>query len=199
MIARIRGKLELKLPTYAVIDVGGVGYGLNIPLSTYVELGEANSIQELHTYLYVREDAIHLYGFASVEEKALFKLLISVSGVGPRMALGILSGLSVKEFGQAVNNEDVSLLMSIPGIGKKKGQRLLLELKDMIGTVLPESVKGETWADTAEGRVVRDAMSALLSLGCKQEEAKRAIREASKKIPESSNVEELIKESLKHL
>ena len=199
MIDRIRGKLVSKLPTYAVIDVEGVGYGLHIPLSTYTRLCQVGGIQEVCTYLYVRDDAIQLYGFAAAEEKELFGLLLSVSGVGPRMALGILSGLSVDEFRQAVSDEDVSLLMTVPGIGKKKGQRLLLELKDRVGVTLTGAAAEERVPATVEGRLTRDAVSALLSLGCRVEEARKAIREVRKILPEGTSLEELIKEALKHL
>ncbi len=199
MIDSVRGKLAVKQPTHVVIDVQGVGYGLHIPLSTYASLGEIESTQEHCTYLYVRDNAMQLYGFASAEEKELFQLLLSVSGVGPRMALGVLSGLSVSEFREAVNSGDVSMLMTIPGIGKKKGERLLLELKDKIGVELGETVTGEVAVTTVEGRLIRDAMSALLSLGCKPPEARRAIQGARKVFPEGGDLEELIKEALKHL
>ena len=197
MIDYIRGKLVTKLPTYIMIDVNGVGYGLHIPLSTYAGLGEVESDQEIYTYLYVRDDAMRLYGFATEEERQLFELLLSVTGVGPRMALGILSTLSVDEFGQAVNSEEVSLLMTVPGIGKKTGERLLLELRDKIGVSVTSPVMGKVAGTATEG--MRDAVSALISLGCRPQEAGRAIREARKNLPEGCSLEELIREALKHL
>ncbi len=198
MIDYIRGKLTTKMPTYITIDVNGVGYGLHIPLSTYTQLCEIENSLEIWTYLYVREDTMRLYGFAAMEEKELFETLLSVSGVGPRMALGILSSLSVREFRRAVNNEDVSLLTTVPGIGKKKGERLLLELKDKIEPVVPEAVPEEA-AETAEGQLMKDGMSALMSLGCKVPEAARAMRSARKVLPEGCALEELVREALKQL
>ncbi len=197
MIDYICGKLITKLPTYIMIDVNGVGYGLHIPLSTYARLGEVEGTQEIYTYLYVRDDAMQLYGFVSREEKELFELLLSVTGVGPRMALGILSTLSVDEFRQAVNSEDVSLLTTVPGIGRKTGERLLLELRDKIGVSIPEPVTGKIAKVAADS--ARDAISALMSLGCKPQEAARAIRTARKHLPEGCSLEELIREALKHL
>lgn len=197
MIDYIRGKLINKLPTYIMIDVNGVGYGLHIPLSTYDKLGEVESTQELFTYLYVRDDAMRLYGFATKDEKELFELLLSVTGVGPRMALGILSTLSVDEFRQAMNTEDISSLMTIPGIGKKTGERLLLELRDKTGVSITEPVAGEMTRVVRDS--TRDGMSALMSLGCKPQEAAKAIRAAMKNFPEECSLEELIREALKHL
>lgn len=197
MIEYIRGELITKLPTYIMIDVNGVGYGLHIPLSTYTQIGELQSTQEIYAYLYVRDDALRLYGFGTREEKALFELLLSVTGVGPRMALGILSALSVDEFREAVNNEDVSVLVTVPGVGQKTGERLLLELRDKISVGITEPVVGETAKGVTES--TRDAMSALMSLGCKPREAGRAIREAKGNLPEGCSLEGLIREALKHL
>ena len=198
MIDYIRGNLRTKLPTYITVDVNGVGYGLHIPLSTYTQLGEIESSLEVYTYLYVREDTMRLYGFATMEEKELFETLLSVSGVGPRMALGVLSSLSVSEFRRAVTSDDVSLLMTVPGIGKKKGERLLLELKDKIVPVVTEAITEEA-AATTEGRLMKDGMSALMSLGCKMPEAARAMRSAKKVLPEGCALEELVREALKQL
>lgn len=198
MIDYIRGKLANKLPTYVMIDVNGIGYGLHIPVSTYAELGELGSKQKLHTYLYVRDDAIRLYGFITEDERELFALLLSVRGIGPRIALGILSTLSVNELRQTINNEDVSLLTTVPGIGKKTGERLLLELRDRIGTDAVGTI-GEKVIGTGVDTQIMDAMSALISLGSKPHEAAKAMRIAKKTLPEKSSLEELIKEALKHL
>lgn len=198
MIDRIHGKLVSKLPTYVTVDVNGTGYGLHVPLSTYTRLQDIGNEQELHTYLHVRDDAIQLFGFVTEEEKTIFKLLLSVTGIGPRMALGILSTLSVNELRQAVNSENVSLLITVPGIGKKTGQRLLLELRDKIGPPA-EKICLESSEETGIEGQTKDAASALVSLGCKPQEALKAIREARKVVPEGCNLEELIKEALKHL
>ena len=197
MIDYICGKLTTRLPTYITVDVNGVGYGLHIPLPTYTQLGEIETRLEIYTYLYVREDTMQLYGFANIEERELFELVLSVAGVGPRMALGILSSLSVSQFRRAVSNEEVSVLTTVPGIGKKKGERLLLELKDKIGPVVTEIVTEEV--AVGEGQLAKDATSALISLGCKVPEATRATKEAKKVLPEGCSLEELIREALKHL
>ena len=161
-----------------MIDVNGVGYGLHIPLSTYARLGEVESDQEIYTYLYVRDDAMRLYGFATEEERQVFELLLSVTGVGPRMALGILSTLSVDEFRQAVNSEDVSLLMTIPGVGKKTSQKILFHLQDKI-----TSEDGfEPMARMSE--VDSEVLSALVALGYSVVEAQAAIQAIPRDAPE---------------
>lgn len=196
MIEYIKGILVSKGPTHAVIDVNGVGYGLSIPLSTYTKLAGQGCGQKLCSWLYVRDDALQLFGFSTEEEREIFKLLLNVSGVGPRMALGILSAMTVNDFLEAVRNGNITLLVSIPGIGKKKAERLLLELKDRVGAGL--GADGEV-PDEATGNSVKNAAAALVSLGCGHFEAADAVRKAVKTLGNDSNLEDIIKESLKHL
>ncbi|MFH1860683.1 MAG: Holliday junction branch migration protein RuvA [bacterium] len=132
MIDTLSGKLIKKLPTYVLIDVNGVGYGVNIPLSTYHQLLQSHDNVSLFTHLVVREDGLLLYGFSTTDEKRIFLALISVSGIGARTALAVLSSLSVGEFEQAVVQEDVKRLTGVAGVGKKSAQRIILELKEKI-------------------------------------------------------------------
>ncbi len=186
MIDFIRGKVIKKDLTKILVEVNGIGYGVEVPVSTYKKLiGEE---VELYTYLYVKEDSLQLYGFSTEEERELFKSLISVSRVGPRLALGILSQVSVEDFYQIVEEMDVDRLSSLPGLGKKTAQRILLELKGRL--VLPSPEKEE---------LTQEAVKVLINLGCKREEAIKAVEKAKKNLPQKVNLEELIKESLKVL
>jgi Holliday junction DNA helicase RuvA len=172
MISHLRGKLVEKTPTLAVIETGGVGFHVHIPLSSYRMLGEIGQETLVLTYLHVREDVLQLYGFATQEERKLFLLLLSVSGVGPKVAQGILSSSAPESFGQAVAGGDIAFLTQIPGIGRKTAERLVLELKDKVREVLP---KKEAPGD---GRisVQREAALALVSLGFKQSQAEETVR-----------------------
>lgn len=199
MIDHIRGRLALKSPTYVRVEVHGVGYGIHIPLSTYDYLAGTEKEIELYTFLHVREDCLQLFGFKTAQEKELFELLISVSGVGPRLALRILSGLSVREFREAVGQESLRSLTAIPGVGRKTAQRLIVDLKEKIGIAAVTKEIEEMAKTPGEGQLINDAVSALVSLGCKPPEAAKAVKEArassSKEIP----LEALIKEALKRL
>lgn len=196
MIEHIKGTVVSKEPTRVVIDVNGVGYGLSIPLSTYTRLAGKGCVQGLWSWLHVRDDALQLFGFHTEEEREIFKLLINVSGVGPRMALGIISALTAKDFIEAVRNSDIALLVSIPGIGKKKAERLLLELKDKVGE---DEAPGGEQSGGAAGNAVKDAAAALVSLGCGHPEAAAAVRKAAAKLGNDPELEDIIKESLRHL
>ena len=133
MISALRGTLISKSPTEVIIDVHGVGYGISIPLSTYERLGETNAQTTLLTYLHVREDIMQLYGFFTEEERSLFRLLISVSGIGPKMAQGILSGIPAGDLKNHITSGNIGALTTIPGVGRKLGERLVVELRDKIG------------------------------------------------------------------
>ncbi|MEK7274527.1 MAG: Holliday junction branch migration protein RuvA, partial [Candidatus Desantisbacteria bacterium] len=168
MIDTLSGKLMKKLPTYVLIDVNGVGYGINIPLSTYHQLLQSNDNVSLFTHLVVREDGLILYGFSTTDEKRVFLALISVSGIGARTALAVLSTLSVEEFEQAVTKENVQKLTGIAGVGKKSAMRMILELKEKFSaqvstSSLPASLHEENVEDVKE-----DAILALVSLGYKK-------------------------------
>ena len=198
MIAYLEGKLIEKNPTHLILEVNGVGYLVNIPVSTYSNLGEAGGMVKVLTYQHVREDELKLYGFSTKPEKELFELLISVNGVGPRLALSILSCVSVNQFQRSVLQEDLDVLTTIAGVGKKKAQRLIVELKEKLSKVdLGEKV------DLSAKEIVSipaqdEAISALVSLGYTKLEAKKALERVIKDIDEILPVEELIKRALKY-
>jgi len=196
LIAYLKGKLMEKTPTELILDVGGVGYHLQIPLSTYERLGENGSKVKVLTYQYVREDAFKLFGFATTEEKTLFELLISVSGIGPKIALAILSCIAPDDFKRFITLEDLDSLTEISGIGKKTAKRLIVELKEKIDQTfrIEKGIisKGKVKKDLAE-----QAMSALVSLGLTRYKAKEAVESAIKDSPKKLGLEELIKQALK--
>lgn len=179
MIGRLRGLLAWKQPPYLMIDANGVGYELEASLTTFQTLPDVGTEVTLHTHLAVREDAHTLYGFASTAERSLFRSLIRVTGIGPRLALLILSGMSVELFGRCVREGDTASLSRLPGIGKKTAERLIIEMRDRIGelrldpttVVLPGSR-----TDTPAVNPLDDAISALVALGYKLPEASRMVR-----------------------
>ena len=179
MIGRLRGVLVWKQPPGLMIDVHGVGYELEASLTTFQTLPQVGAEITLHTHLVVREDAHTLYGFADLTERALFRELIRVSGVGPRLALLILSGMSVELFGRCVHDSDAASLTRLPGIGKKTAERLIIELRDRIGHLGNDSAAvglADGAIATPETRPVDDAISALVSLGYKLPEASRMVQ-----------------------
>lgn len=193
MIARLYGKLVLKQPPQLLIDVGGVGYEVEAPMSTFYELPEPGEMITVLTHLIIRDDAHILFGFASESERTLFRSLIRVSGVGPKMALTILSGISAGDFMLCVQNRDVGALTCLPGIGKKTAERLLVEMQDRLE--LPGEVISAT--GPAAGRAANpanDAVSALVALGFKQADADRMVKQVA---AEDMSSEDLIREALK--
>lgn len=199
MISSIRGKIVKKLPTYLIVEVDGIGYGVHIPVSTYTNLGNVGEVVKLLTHLYVREDCLALYGFSTEGERELFSLLISVSGIGPRVAIAVLSGVPVDELKRAIGEGDISVLTAISGVGKKIAQRLVVELKDKVDVAFLERRGKRAGVLSAEESSVRDAIAALVSLGCKVPAAQKAVREACSRLPKDAKVEELVKEAMKHL
>lgn len=196
MIARLRGEIIESLPNRLVIDVNGVGYLVSIPLSTYDKLNpQMGDIVDIHTHLHIREIAHTLYGFATSEEKELFLLLIDrVSGIGPAIAMAVLSGMPVDHFKACVVNNDLASLSQIKGLGKKGVERIILELKDKIGVT-------DAWkmASTAGvSSALSDAELALISLGYKQVEARKAVKAAADTNKES-NTDELLRAALRML
>ncbi len=173
MIAQVRGRLLRKEPQQAVVDVGGVGYRVTIPLSTFYRLGEPGSEVTLLTHTHVREDALALFGFLTAVEQALFERLIAVSGVGPKLAVGVLSGIEAPDLVTALRTNDLARLTRIPGVGKKTAERLVLELKDKLQD-LPSSAE----PPTAPGGAADDVVSALVHLGYSRPEAERAAERA---------------------
>jgi Holliday junction DNA helicase RuvA len=197
VIGRLRGEIVAKRPPHLLVDVSGVGYELEAPMSTFYDLPGVGAAVVLHTHLVVREDAHVLYGFAREAERALFRSLLRVSGVGPKMALAILSGMNADEFARCVQRDDTAALSRLPGIGKKTAERLIIEMRDRLGRLDDEAFAvavrpqgGAAAAPTA----VEDAMSALVALGYKPPEASRMVRAVA---AEGLASEELIRAALK--
>src|SRR6202795_1852975 len=195
MIAQLRGSLGDKRPNQVLVDVGGVGYLVHIPLSTFYALGELHSNVTLLIHTQVREDSISLYGFLSARETHLFELLISASGVGPVLALKILSGMSVDDLVPAVRSGDLARLTRIPGVGRKTAERMIVELRDKLAAMeIPEDARKPVTTTGAAG----DVVSALLNLGYNQHEADKAVQRAGKDgAPES--FEALLRSTLQQL
>lgn len=173
MIGSIRGRLAGKLPPHVVLECAGVGYEIETPMSTFLDLPGIGADVFLHTHLVVREDAHILFGFSTVEEKTLFRSLLKVSGVGAKMGLAILSAMSVADFHRCVQHEDAAMLTKIPGIGRKTAERLIIEMRDRIGKVLviPKTAAGPAAAPDARS----EAFDALVALGYKPNEVKRLL------------------------
>jgi Holliday junction DNA helicase RuvA len=194
MIGLITGKLISKKPTKSIIDVNGIGYIVNTSINTFEKIAEEGEITSLYTYLAVKEDSLTLYGFYTISEKELFEILISINGVGPKLAQGILSGISSDEFKDAIANNNMSRLVAIPGVGKKTAERMMIELRDKIDKVSESDASFNSKSFTIKD----DAIAALIGLGYNQKIADKAIRSILEKNP-SFSLEELIKESLKSL
>jgi len=192
MIARLYGKLILKQPPALLIDVSGVGYEVEAPMSTFYELPEPGEMVTILTHLTIRDDAHILFGFASEGERSMFRHLIKVNGVGPKMALTILSGISSADFALCVQNRDAAALTRLPGIGKKTAERLVVEMQDRLGEV-SDVISGGTIAATGNPPV-SDAISALVALGYKRSDAERMVKNVSR---DGMQSEELIREALK--
>ena len=196
MIALLTGKIAHKSPDHIILDVNGVGYRVMIPFSTYYELPE-EGVVSLHIHTSVREDAIQLYGFRTRLEKSFFQLLISVSGVGPKLARDVLSNIQPAALAQALSLSDIHKLSTIPGIGKKTAERLILELKDKVGKLDISTLhKTEAYAIPDED-VLDDVISALLNLGYKEPQVRKAL--AGLDARGGAGVEELLKQALKIL
>ena len=199
MITFLDGKLTSALPTQATVDVNGVGYEVFIPLSSYDKLPAVGQPIRVLTHLHVREDAHVLYGFMTPAERDLFRLLVNnVSGIGPKLALAVLSGMSVNSFKSAVVNSDVTALSKISGVGKKTAERMVLELKDKVGVAAAWEAASATHAPTPEMEHVNEAVLALIALGYKQVEAHRVVRELQQKQGDKAP-EELVKLALKQM
>ena len=195
MIAQLRGSLGDKRPNQVLVDVGGVGYLVHIPLSTFYALGDLHSNVTLLIHTQVREDAISLYGFLSAREKHLFELLISASGVGPVLALKILSGMSVEDLVPAVRSGDLARLTRIPGVGRKTAERMIVELRDKLAAMeIPEDARKPAATTGAAG----DVVSALLNLGYDQHAAEQAVERAVKNAA-SETFEDLLRGALQQL
>ena len=190
MIGYLHGKIISKKPTKLLVDVNGVGYLVNISISTFEKIADKEEVS-LFTYLSVRESAMDLYGFYSLAEKEMFELLISVSGIGPKSAQSILSGIQIEDLKEALRTGNISRLISIPGIGRKTAERLMVELRDKADSV---SESGEDFKIGAS-TIRYDAITALVNLGYNQKVAERAVRAITDHNPNIS-IEDLIKETL---
>ena len=195
MIGQLRGRLADKRPNQLLVDVGGVGYLVAVPLSTYASLGDLHSEVTLLIHTHVREDALTLYGFFSSREKHFFEMLLGASGVGPSLALKILSGMSVEELVPAIRSGDVARLTRIPGVGRKTAERMVVELKDKLEAVV---VAGEKPAIASPAGVEADVASALTNLGYEQRMAENAVAEA-KRAAGTANFEKLLRAALQSL
>jgi Holliday junction DNA helicase RuvA len=199
MITFLDGKLISALPTQVIVDVSGIGYEVFIPLSSYDKLPAVGQSIRILTHLAVREDAHVLYGFMTALERDLFRLLVNnVSGIGPKLALAVLSGMSVNNFKAAVVNSDVVLLSKISGLGKKTAERIILELKDKLGVAATWEAASAIHAPTPEQEQTNEAVLALIALGYKQVEAHKAVRDLQEK-GEAKSAEELVKLALKRM
>ena len=194
MIGRITGILLEKNPPQILVDVHGVGYEIDVPMSTFYNLPATGGALSLHTHHLVREDGHLLFGFTSVEERSVFRQLLKVSGIGARMALAVLSGLSVNDLAQAVALQEAGRLVKIPGIGKKTAERLLLELRDKLGKALP-SINGARLALAAGGApdAKSDILNALLALGYNEREALGAMKGLAEDIGVSDGIRQALK------
>jgi holliday junction DNA helicase RuvA len=199
MIAFLEGKLVTSLPTQAAIDVNGVGYEVFIPLSSYDKLPPPGQPVRILTHLHVREDAHILYGFMTPAERDLFRLLVNhVTGIGPKLALSVLSGMSVNNFKTAVVHSDVSALSKISGLGKKTAERIVLELKDKVGVAAAWEVSSAAHAPTPEQDRANEAVLALIALGYKQVDVHRIVHDLQQK-ERTESAEELVKLALKQM
>jgi Holliday junction DNA helicase RuvA len=200
LIAHISGKLIQKQPNSVIVDVGGVGYELNVPLSTFYDLGEIGANVSLRVHTHVREDALQLFGFRTDAEKKLFLLLNNVSGIGPKLAITVLSGLSAEDLIQAIRAGNLTKLIGIPGVGKKTAERMLVELKDKVAAILPPGLEDSTTAVIAQtGDVMReDVISALVNLGYVRAQAEKAVGSVLKELPDA-NFTTALKQSLRML
>ena len=192
MIARLRGSLLELDETVAVIDVGGVGYEVEVTTSAAATLSASPQRVEVHTHLVVREDGQALYGFADAAERSLFRSLIKVAGVGPKLALALLSTVSPEQFAGAVASGNVAAITRVPGIGKKTASRLVMELRDRVGALAGTAIDNETSA-------TRDAVRALLSLGYRETDAAKVVADVSEAVGKDAGVEDLVTEALRRI
>ena len=192
MIGSLKGKLALKQTPLIIVDCGGVGYEVETPMSTFLELPPVGAEIFLHTHLVVREDAHTLYGFATEEEKALFRLLLKVSGVGAKMSLAILSGMSVSDFERCVRYDDTAMLIKVPGVGRKTAERLIIEMRDKIEESPANALVARTGGVVTDSR--SEAVDALVALGYKPAEVKRLLAKLDTK---DKSAEDIIRLALR--
>jgi Holliday junction DNA helicase RuvA len=195
MIAHLSGRLLSKKPNQVIVDVNGVGYQVSIPVSTFYEVGEVGSPVELQIHTHVREDTIALFGFKTPKEKRVFEHLTSVAGIGPKLGIAILSGMPVDELVSAIQQSNLVRLTSIPGVGKKTGERLVVELRDKLSK--GEAVVADSGSQTSQHQ--EDVVSALVNLGYPKNVAERAVQKAVPMMTGNASFENLLKYSLNQL
>jgi Holliday junction DNA helicase RuvA len=198
MIAFLRGKILDKQPTRVVIDVQGVGYEVHVPLSTYYDIGDEGGDVSLRVYTHVREDTLQLYGFLTDLERQLFERLISISGIGPKLAVAVLSGVDSRELVTAVQRGDVARLTAIPGVGKKTAERIVLELRDKLAQLAVPVVAEPAGAGTGGDRLRLDLVSALQNLGYHRPQAEKAVESTLTATPDAT-FENALKTALREL
>jgi Holliday junction DNA helicase RuvA len=197
MIAFLRGRVLDKSPNRIIIDVNGVGYDVHVPLSTYYDIGDAGSDVSLHVHTHVREDTLQLYGFLTPLEQLLFQRLIGISGIGPKLAVSVLSGIGSRELVSAVQHADIARLTRIPGVGKKTAERIVLELKDRLGDV-PLAPDTAGARPSTGDRLRSDLISALENLGYHRPLAEKAV-DATRKPDGDATFEDALKAALREL
>lgn len=200
MIARISGTLIFKSADHVIVDANGMGYRIFVPLTTFYELPEVSQSVTLYIHTHVRQDAISLFGFYSNEEKDIFQLMISVTGIGPRLAINILSGISAEALVRAVSQGNLSRIVGIPGVGRKTAERMILELKDKVIKFISEEVAPGAGDGLKENEQVKeDALSALINLGYKSNAARGVLDKVVNELSDPVALDALLKESLKIL
>ena len=198
MIAHLSGKLLSKQPNQVIVDVNGVGYEVHVPLSTFYELGEIGSLVQLRIYTHVREDTIALFGFKSANEKVMFEQVTSISGIGPKLGITILSGMPVDELVAAIRQSNLARLTSIPGIGKKTAERLVVELRDKLAKVVTVPADEQT-ATASVSQPQDDVVSALVNLGYAKASAEKAVQTVVSTSKTEPAFEELLRTALRQL
>ena len=198
MIAFLRGRIVDKQPNRIIIDIQGVGYDVHVPLSTFYEIGEVGTDVALRVHTHVREDALQLYGFLTELERQLFERLIGISGIGPKLAVAVLSGMDPRDLVTAVQRADVARLTSIPGVGKKTAERIVLELKDRLAQIVMPAAADTAPPASGADRLRADLLSALQNLGYHRPQAEKAIESAVKSMPDPT-FEQALKSALREL
>lgn len=196
MFDYIRGRMATKSPTNIVLESSGIGYLVHTPLSTYDSIPAADKEVKLYIQQFIRDDVIVLYGFATTEEREIFKLLISVSGIGPKIALAILSGSPLNDFTKAIGCGDVKALSRIKGVGKKTAERIILELRESIKAVSPDNTASKETSQ--QNRIIEDAILALMSLGYVRSVAEKAVDNSLPAFKKGDGVESLIRHALQN-
>ncbi len=195
----LNGKIAEKTPTVVILDVNGVGYEVRISVNTFSSLPDLGQAVKLLTHFVVREDAQLLYGFATEEEREAFKLLISISGIGPKLAITLLSGVALPDLKRAIQEKNIAVLTAISGIGQKTAERVIVELKDKIGRVEVSAGKELLHDANISDQAVEDSVLALVSLGYTKQKAKDAVQKILKEtLGKKMSVEEIIRKALKH-